>query len=99
MKYIQIVAKVVPNSSFERINNISFDMEGKLHLSVRVTATPENNKANKAVIALLAKWLCISKSSIEITHGNTNRNKLLVVHGLDKDDIVTLINSQKSIVS
>ncbi len=42
---------------------------------VHVTAAPEKGKANRAVIALLAKELGTSKSSIELVRGGTARIK------------------------
>lgn len=51
-------------------------------LQVRVTAAPENGKANDAIVALLAKAVHVPKSAFELVSGETNRNKsfLLVTH-------------------
>lgn len=46
-------------------------------LRVRTTATPEDSKANDAVIALLAKALGVAKSKVAIERGVTARVKLL----------------------
>lgn len=46
---------------------------------VKVTAPPDKGKANEAVIALLAKAIGISKSSLELVAGDTARNKSLRV--------------------
>ncbi|WP_395635343.1 DUF167 domain-containing protein [Sphingorhabdus sp.] len=42
---------------------------------------PEDGKANKAVLAILAKLLGISVSQLEITHGQTARDKRVRVLG------------------
>nr|BAL53011.1 hypothetical conserved protein [uncultured Acetothermia bacterium]BAL60183.1 hypothetical conserved protein [Candidatus Acetothermum autotrophicum] len=51
-------------------------------LLVEVTAPPEQNKANDAVIALLAEALNISKSRVELLSGQTHRDKRLRIWGL-----------------
>ncbi len=43
---------------------------------IYVTAVPEDGKANKAVIALLAKHLGIAKSKLELVRGETARDKV-----------------------
>ena len=56
-------------------------------LRVWVTAAPEGGKANEAVIALLAKRLGVSRSSLSILRGHKSRNKLLSFEGLAADDV------------
>lgn len=46
-------------------------------LAVRTTATPEDGKANREVIALIAKALGIAKGKISVERGATARLKLL----------------------
>ncbi len=67
----RIALRVTPNA---KANAIS--IEGG-QLKIRVTVVPEDGKANKAVIALLAKALGVSKSSITIVRGETARDKLV----------------------
>lgn len=52
---------------------------GKPLYKVYVTAAPEDGKANKAVIALLAKELGVPKSALTILKGETSRNKLIEI--------------------
>ena len=44
-------------------------------LRVRVTAAPEDGRANRAVIALLAEALSVPPSSIALVRGATSRDK------------------------
>ena len=67
----RIALRVTPNAKMEAIS-----IEGG-QLKIRVTVVPEDGKANKAVIALLAKALRVSKSSVTIVHGETARDKLV----------------------
>lgn len=49
---------------------------------VEVTAPPEQNKANDAVIALLAEVFDVAKSRVEILSGRAHREKVVRVYGL-----------------
>ncbi len=53
-------------------------------LKIAVTAPPEDGKANAAVIQAIAKWLCIAKSNVDITAGQTSRIKTIHVTGIDQ---------------
>lgn len=74
---IQISVRLTPQSSSNKIEDIYTDASGSEWLKVRITAVPENNKANIALVKLLAKHLSIPKSGISIISGHTNRNKRL----------------------
>lgn len=59
--------------------------EGVLH--IRVKAPPRKGQANRALIALLAGALGLSKSDLMITRGYTSRNKALDVQGLSPEEL------------
>lgn len=64
-----------PKSPCERIEGEVMDAAGQVWLKVRVTAPPEDGKANKALLKLLAKhWNC-RVSDLEIISGETSRYK------------------------
>jgi len=50
-------------------------------LRIRTTATPTDGKANKAIIRLLADYLQVAPSRIKLSHGQSHRNKRLLVTG------------------
>lgn len=51
-------------------------------LKVSVTRAPEKGKANKAIIALLAKELSLRKSQIYILSGDTSSQKRFLISGV-----------------
>ena len=57
---------------------------------VRVTAAPEDGKANKAACKLLAERAGIAPSSVEVVRGATRREKVVRLAGLDPGDAATL---------
>ena len=72
----ELTVKVTPNAGN---NSISLpDDNGPVGiLLIRVTATPENGKANAAVLKQLAKALGLPKTSLEIIRGNNARTKVI----------------------
>lgn len=77
-----LAVRLVPRGGRDQIGGIVVDAEGRRRLSVRVSAPPEDGKANAALIALLAKSWKIPKSRIAIVGGATDRNKVLRFRGL-----------------
>lgn len=53
--------------------------DGTLLYRVYVTCPPEDGKANKEVIKLLAKHLGLSKSSLSLQKGAKGRDKIIAV--------------------
>ncbi len=73
-----IKVRVTPKASSNRIK-IEHQQDGSLLVRVYVTAPPQDGEANEAVIKLLAKELGVAKSAITITHGLTDRNKVIKI--------------------
>ena len=70
--------RVTPNAKHEDMT-IETNNEGAHRLHVRVTCVPENGKANKAVVKLLAKALGIPKSALTLSSGASARDKAFEV--------------------
>lgn len=51
-------------------------------LKVAVTAPPEKGKANKALLAVLAEFLGVSRRDVTIISGETSRDKRVEVAGV-----------------
>jgi uncharacterized protein (TIGR00251 family) len=66
--------KVVPGSSRTALAGVLGDL-----LRVKVAAPPEKGKANKYLIAFLAKQLGVKKNQISIIAGQTNPVKMVQV--------------------
>ncbi|WP_243517899.1 MULTISPECIES: DUF167 domain-containing protein [unclassified Candidatus Cardinium] len=74
--FLYICAK--PNSHQNKIEDWILDRE-KYWLQVRITAPPQEGKANKAIIGLLAKTLGIAQSNISLVSGATARRKVFKI--------------------
>ena len=74
--------KVVPGASRDQIVGWLGDA-----LKIKVTAPPENGKANEAVVTLLAKTLGVRRDTIEIVSGHGSPAKTVNIALMDNDAI------------
>lgn len=56
-------------------------------LKVQLNAQPEKGKANKALVAFLAKALGVGRSDLALVAGQTSRTKTLAVAGLNAREL------------
>ena len=74
----ELTVKVVPNAGENSIVLPKANDSVGLIL-IRVTATPENGKANQAVLKLLSKALGIPRTSLAIVRGGNARTKVIAI--------------------
>jgi hypothetical protein len=58
---------------------------------VQVKEPPEKNKANKAILKLLAKELGLPSSALELVQGATSTTKTIRVNGIDQANLTTIL--------
>ncbi len=90
--HIRLSIKLIPNGGRDAIDGVELDADGNALLKARVSAVPEDGKANKALIALLAKKLRVPKSGISFVSGETARKKILRIDG-DPEDLKAKLES------
>ncbi len=83
---IIIPARIQPNSSKEKVLG-----EYAEKLKIAVTSPPEKGKANKAIVKVLAKWLNIKTSDVQIVSGEKSKDKEIFVRNITKTDVQTLL--------
>ena len=74
----ELTVRVTPNAGDNSISMPGEDAPSGI-LSIRVTATPENGKANAAVLKLLAKALGLPGTSLVIVRGSNSRTKTIAI--------------------
>ena len=74
--------KAVPGASRDQIAGVIGD-----RLKVRVSAPPEDGKANKAISKLLAKALGVKNAQVSIESGATNPEKIIRIAGVTTNDL------------
>jgi uncharacterized protein len=78
----RLALRVQPRS---RRNEIVGERAGAL--LVRVTAPPVDGKANEAVRRLVAKRLGVPAGRVAVVRGESSRDKLVEVDGIDDDEL------------
>ncbi len=73
--------RVTPRASHDGLDGCGVFAGHPPRIRLRVRALPDKGAANKAVIAVLAKWSGLPKSSFSLTGGATNRAKTIHVAG------------------
>lgn len=84
--HVRLPIRLTPNGGRDAFDGVESGADGELYFKARVMAVPEKGKANKALIALVAKSLGIARSSISLISGETARKKILRIDG-DPEDI------------
>ena len=84
--HLRLAVRLTPNAGRNSIDGFETAADGEAYLKARVTAVPEDGKANKALILLLSKTYRIPKSSISLVSGETARKKILRIEG-DPEDL------------
>ncbi|WP_295216450.1 DUF167 domain-containing protein [uncultured Brevundimonas sp.] len=79
--------RLQPGAAADRIDGWTSDAEGRPVLKVRVRARPVEGEANDALIRLLAKSLGVPKSAVSLRRGGQSRSKMIVVQGLDDEEL------------
>ncbi len=75
-----------------RRNEIGGPQAGMLKVSV--TQAPEKGKANKAIVALLAKRLGLRKSQLDLISGETSPRKQFLVREVTPAELSSRIEQQ-----
>ena len=79
---VALTLHIQPKASQNRFQGIHDNA-----LKLAITAPPVDGKANKAVIAFLAKFFGIAKSELSITSGHQSRRKRCLLKGASLAEI------------
>jgi uncharacterized protein (TIGR00251 family) len=85
----RLTVRVTPNAGRNEIIAFSGGV-----LQVRIAAPPVKGKANKELTDFLSKTLGVRKSSISIIKGQTSRNKVIAIEGMNREDIIKRLSLQ-----
>jgi len=85
---ILLFIKLTPNARFDEVLGAMESPDGPV-LNAKVCAIADKGKANKALIALMSKWLGVAKSKINLKSGSKSRLKTLAITG-DGDELAAL---------
>ena len=78
---VRFAVRLTPKGGRDAIDGWASDPAGKPILKARVSAPPEDGKANAALINLIARALEIKKTDVKIVSGASSRTKLVEIAG------------------
>jgi len=77
----RFAVKLTPKGGRDAVEGWAAESSGKPYLKARVSAPPEDGKANEALVRLLAKTLDVGKTKVRIVSGTASRMKIIEVAG------------------
>ena len=84
---ISFKVKIQPNASKNEVCGVVED-----YLKIKINAPALDNKANKECISFFAKIFKISKSSVNIIHGEKSREKIIEIIGINRNTLMDWLN-------
>jgi uncharacterized protein (TIGR00251 family) len=95
---LTVLIRLTPNARRSEINGKMDSGDGKTALRISINAVPEDGKANKELIAFLAKAWKLPKSSFSLLSGHTNRQKVILIEGDGKKLLSHLIQRSPDLI-
>jgi uncharacterized protein (TIGR00251 family) len=74
--------RVSPSAKRTRVSGLYGD-----RLKVQVAAPPEDNRANHELVRMMAEWLGVPRDYVSLHSGNTSRDKIVAVRGLEEREL------------
>ena len=81
-KITNISVKVQPNAGRNQVVGFKNGV-----CKIKIAAPPDKGKANKEIIIFLSNILGLRKNSINIIKGETSHKKLIVITGVNKEEV------------
>jgi uncharacterized protein (TIGR00251 family) len=87
---VSFYVQVQPRASRDAIEGEYADA-----LKIRVTAPPVDDRANEALVRLLAERLNVPRAAVRIVAGEKSRRKRVVVSGVKREWVLALLSAAK----
>ncbi|HWJ94916.1 MAG TPA: DUF167 domain-containing protein [Telluria sp.] len=84
---VRIAVQITPNAKKTEVVGVHDDA-----LKLKLQAQPIEGRANEALVKFLASQLSVPKSAVTITHGHTNKRKLVEVKGAAVEDVERVLH-------
>ena len=78
---MRLAVRLSPRARADRIDGVAYLADGSAVLKVSVTAPPAENRANEAMLQLLARQWDLPRRDLTLIGGWKNRNKLVHIKG------------------
>lgn len=88
---VRLAIRITPKARANEFGALDHDAAGQAFLRARVTAPPEDGKANRALTKLVARALKLPASRVSVAAGAKDRQKSLLIEG-DAGDLTRRID-------
>jgi uncharacterized protein (TIGR00251 family) len=78
---VRLRVRLTPKGGRDAIDGWARNADGRPVLKARVSAPPEDGRANAALVALLATTLDLPRRAVRISAGETSRGKTVEIDG------------------
>jgi uncharacterized protein len=78
---VRVLVRLSPRARADRVEGVTHLPDGAAVLKVSVTAPPAENRANDALLQLLAKEWGLPRRDLAIVGGKKSRNKIVGIAG------------------
>lgn len=85
---VRLEIKVQPRSSRNQMAGVQDGI-----LKIKLTAPPVDGEANLALIEYLSSLLGVPKRSINLIKGETSRNKLVEINGINREFLLKKVGN------
>jgi len=89
---VTVCVNLTPKSTRPGVGPVVASADGALVLRARVSAPPEDGKANADLCRALAKAWSLPKSSVAVTTGTSSRRKAVRIYG-DTVELLARLNA------
>ena len=90
-KAILINIKAIPGAKRNEISGVLGEGE-QARLKIRISAPPEDGKANKAICKLIAKAMGVKPREVSVVVGPANPEKTLRIESVDAERLFVLVS-------
>lgn len=87
----RLAIRLTPSGGADRIDGVAHDEAGRPYLKARVSAAPEDGKANSALEKLIAKAFGLAKNKVTVVRGQTARMKQVEIDGASEGEIAAFV--------
>ncbi|MGZ6255759.1 MAG: DUF167 domain-containing protein [Candidatus Limnocylindria bacterium] len=88
MPRVELRVRVTPRAEVDRAGPYAAEV-----LHVRVTRPPADGEANRAVSAVVARALGVSRSAVTLVAGTRSRDKRFAIDGLSRADVAARLRA------
>lgn len=89
---VRLRIRLTPKAARAGFGPLERNAAGEVFLKARVTTAPEDGKANKSLVKMLARALKLPAGDISVASGATSRNKQILIKGDGPEHVARITN-------